>query len=140
VVLDMIGTGPLSRLVAEETARLGLERAVTLHGHLSNPYSLVGAADAMVLPSLSEGIARAALEALYLGVPCVLREADANAELILDSASGALFRHDDELSGVMLACALKSRDENRPRPCLLPPVFREQQAARRYLELIEQSS
>ncbi len=138
VSLDMIGDGPLRQQVAEEVARLSLGKVIRLHGHLSEPYHLLAKADAMVLPSLSEGVSRAALEALYLGVPCVMREVDGNGELLCTGYNGTLFRKDDELAEAMLSAARIGRDAPN-RVSLLPEAFRQHNAAKRYLELVEQN-
>jgi hypothetical protein len=137
VVLDMIGTGPLAPAVAAEVNRLGMQEAVILHGHLSNPYAVLADADVMVLPSLSEGMPRSALEALHLGVPCVLRAVDGNAELITTPQQGALFSHDVSLAEVVWSVAQCSRDRRDTRSSLLPARFRQSEQARRYLALVE---
>lgn len=136
--LDIIGKGPLHKSIEVEVAKHDLQKSVRLHGHLADPHLLIARADALVLPSVSEGISRAALEALYLGIPCVLRAVDGNAELIGQENSGTLFNHDDELAGSM-AVAAKQRRQLGRSSCLLPPAFRQHAAARRYLQLIDES-
>ena len=54
----------------------------------------------MVLPSFSEGVSRSALEALFLGVPCVLRDVDGASELIHDGINGYLFNENSELHSI----------------------------------------
>jgi glycosyltransferase involved in cell wall biosynthesis len=136
--VDLIGGGPLREQVEAQTRRLGLNGALRIHGFLKDPYPCLAGADAMVLPSLSEGISRAALEALHLGVPCVLRDADGNSELIRDGENGALFTDNQALADAMLRAARVSRDQPG-RKSLLPPAFRQEQAAGQYLALLEQS-
>jgi glycosyltransferase involved in cell wall biosynthesis len=136
--LEIIGSGPLTSVVGAEIARLGLQKAVVLRGQLSDPYRAIASADAMVLPSLSEGIARSALEALHLGVPCIMRDVDGNAELIRGDRQGALFHVDDRLSDAMLTIAQHARARVGPRESLLPVAFRQRTQARRYLDLVEQ--
>jgi hypothetical protein len=138
VVLDVIGAGPLGSAVAAEATRLGIRDSITLHGHLTTPYAVLANADVMLLPSLSEGMPRAALEALHLGVPCVLRAVDGNAELITAPEHGELFQHDRALADVVLTVAQRSRSLPRTRDSLLPPQFRQREQARRYLALVEQ--
>jgi len=138
IVLDVIGTGPLAAAVAAEVARLGLHESVILHGHLSNPYKLLAAADLMLLPSLSEGVPRSALEALHLGVPCVLRAVDGNADLITTGQQGALFEDARSLSEAVQSVAQSSRARSDTRSSLLPARFRQNEQARQYLALVEQ--
>jgi glycosyltransferase involved in cell wall biosynthesis len=82
VMLDVIGSGPLMEEMKTKVNQSGIHDRVIFHGQLADPFVLLSGADALVLPSLSEGISRAALEALFLGVPCVLREVDGNSEII----------------------------------------------------------
>ena len=93
----------------------------------------------MVLPSLSEGLSRASLEALYLGVPCVLRAVDGNAELIREGVNGTLFRETASLAGAMMATAAWSRARTGKRDSLLPENYRQQSAVRKYLALLERA-
>lgn len=137
VTLDIVGDGPMRAQVHAEIRRLGLDAVVTLHGHLRDPLPLVARAQAFVLPSLSEGVSRAALEALYLGVPCVLRNVDGNAEIIHPGVNGVLFDEDAALAGAMRRAGEISASRGRVPTSLLPPVCRQVEAADRYRSLLE---
>lgn len=136
--LDVIGDGPLHSAVGTEISRRGLRGAVMLHGQMVSPFPLVARADVMVLPSLSEGLSRAALEALYLGVPCVLRAVDGNADVIRPGVNGALFFKDAELTEKVIEVAAWAQRPERSRGSLLPDTCRQAFAAKRYLTLVEQ--
>ena len=86
------------------------------------PYSLLGRADAFVLPSLSEGISRAALEALHLGVPCILRNVDGNQELITPRVNGELFNNNPQVLPILTKMIEKPL---RVTHSLLPLGFRQ---------------
>ncbi|MCB1959399.1 MAG: glycosyltransferase [Rhodocyclaceae bacterium] len=135
--LDILGDGPL-RTPIERVAE-GLDPGmVTIHGHLSDPLPIVAAADAFVLPSMSEGVSRAALEALCLGVPCVLRQVDGNAELLHGDGRGVLFRSNDSLGAAMIDAARMGRAHAQAgKAALLPDEFRQAAAARQYLDLLK---
>jgi len=135
--LDILGDGPLRTPI--ERAAEGLDPGmVTIHGHLSDPLPIVAAADAFVLPSMSEGVSRAALEALCLGVPCVLRQVDGNAELLNGDGRGVLFRSNDSLGAAMVDAARMGRAHAHVgKAVLLPDEFRQATAARHYLELLK---
>lgn len=134
--LDMVGDGPLRPELEARSRSLTCSEAVVFHGHVSVPYGIVAAADALVLPSLTEGMSRSALEALFLGVPCVLRDVDGNSELLHGDDSGSLFHRDQDLAEVMVEVARRSRHA-ADKPNLLPASMRQSSSAARYRELVE---
>jgi glycosyltransferase involved in cell wall biosynthesis len=136
VKLDMIGDGPLREKISAMVVKNGLQEHVQLHGQVVNPFPLIAGADAFVLPSRSEGVSRAALEALHLGVPCVLRNVDGNAELLSNPMAGKLFSNDVDLSLAMIEAVSRSRTRSI-KSSLLPPLFRQSTAAMQYLQIIE---
>ena len=135
VRLDIVGEGPLRGQLEDAIAERQLSGRVMLHGQLREPYAELGQADVFVLPSLSEGTSRAALEASYLGMICVMRRADGNDELIAEGVNGQLFNDDCELSGAMLQAALLSRLSPAGQ-CKLPLSFRQTENAHRYAALV----
>jgi glycosyltransferase involved in cell wall biosynthesis len=138
VKLDLIGDGPLRESISAMVVKNDLQEYVHLHGQVGNPYPLIAEADAFVLPSRSEGVSRAALEALHLGVPCVLRNVDGNSELLSNPMAGQLFSSDLDLSRVMVEAATRGRTCSI-KSSFLPPSFRQSAAAMQYLKLIESS-
>ncbi len=138
VSLDIVGSGPLRAETESRISARRLQDIVRLRDFQDSPYAALGEADALLLPSKSEGVSRSALEALHLGVPCVLRDTDGNDELITHGVNGALFRDDQELVDAMI-CAAKLSRGLKARDSLLPAAFRQDEAARRYLELIDAS-
>lgn len=137
--LDIVGEGPLRTSLERLIVSRGLNNRIILHGQVADPYAIMAGADAFVLPSCSEGVSRAALEALHLGVPCVLRDVDGNAELLTEPNSGALFQRDEDLLPTMLKVAALARARSVPKS-LLPPVFQQSVAAGQYLTLLDQVS
>jgi glycosyltransferase involved in cell wall biosynthesis len=137
VHLDLVGDGPQRADVEERVRALGLGSDATLHGHRDEPYDILAHADVMALPSLSEGLSRASLEALYLGVPCVLRDIDGNAELIRDGVNGTLFHGDASLAEALARTAAWSRARKDGRGSLLPEPFRQRSAVQKYLALLD---
>ena len=137
VHLDFLGEGPLRSAIEERVRQFKLEDVISVHGKSDEPYDILARADAMVLPSLSEGLSRASLEALYLGVPCVLRAVDGNGELIRDGINGALFQENASLARAMATTAAWSRARTGPRESLLPETYRQQSAVRKYVALLD---
>jgi glycosyltransferase involved in cell wall biosynthesis len=137
--LDIIGEGPFKSYLESEIYRLNLNDKVRLHGFLNSPYDLISKSDVMVLPSLSEGISRAALEALYLGIPSVLRSVDANSQLILSGQNGELFIDELSLVNAMTRACQISRRKNLFLSSLIPKCFQQHYATKQYLDLIKSS-
>lgn len=137
VRLDAYGDGPLLSDLRQRARSMPVPDSVRFFGHVDDPCAAVSAADALVLPSITEGISRSALEALYLGVPGVVRDVDGNRELIQTGRNGAVFALDDQLAPAMLETARWSRARKGERDNLLPDAFRQSPAARMYMELLE---
>jgi glycosyltransferase involved in cell wall biosynthesis len=135
--LDAFGDGPLLSDLRNQARSMPIPDSVRFHGHVDDPCAAVSTADALVLPSFTEGTSRSALEALYLGVPCVVRDIDGNRELIESGRNGSVFASDDQLATAMLNTASWSRSRAGRRDNLLPDWFRQSRAAQMYLELLE---
>ncbi len=71
-------------------ATLGIAHAVLFPGSLANPYPLLKASNAFVLPSRSEGFSNALIEAMACGLPSVVTTVGGNAEAIEDGVTGYL--------------------------------------------------
>jgi glycosyltransferase involved in cell wall biosynthesis len=135
VSLSVIGAGPEEFNLRNEIKRLNLDNLVTLHGFLDEPSRLIAESDVLVLPSISEGTSRAAMEALFLGIPCVLRDIDGNHELISHGGNGVLYEDDRHLAVAMIHAGQLARNLGAVE-CLLPAQFRQDTASRKYLEII----
>lgn len=134
--LDIVGDGQLLTELEHYVKRYQIDDRVTFHGHLKSPYSLMAQADCLVLPSITEGVSRSVLEALYLGVPCLVRNIDGNAELITNGGNGYLFQKDTELSDLMIKTADLSRRLSSQRYHLLPDNCRQEANAQKLLGII----
>ena len=135
IKLDIIGSGPEENTLRQLIEKYQLCNEITLLGFKEKPMEVVSGADLFVLPSYSEGISRAAMEALYLGVPCILRESDGNAELIRDGENGALFSTDDELPE-KISSFINLRRLRGDSSSMLPEMFRQSNAIKAYLNLL----
>lgn len=135
--IDLIGDGLLRENLERLAEQLGVSGYIHFHGYQADPFPLLVQADCLVLPSLAEGLPRAMLEALYLGVPCIVRDVDSLQEVISDGRNGFLFRDDSELASTMVEAAQWSRKTLVGGENLLPPEYRQQGCAMRYLEIVE---
>ena len=134
--LDIIGSGPLEKSIRDLVSLYDLGSRIKLHGQVESPLFLLSQADAFVLPSLSEGVSRAALEALHIGLPCILRRVDGNDELVQPGVNGLLFEEDDGLLPAMRKLLSKS---NRRRKSLLPDGFRQKDESDKIVSYVEKN-
>ncbi len=92
VHLDLIGDGPLSKRLQETAVRLGIASRVTFHGAVTEErkWELLGAADAFVSSSLTEGFGIVFLEAMYQGLPIVATDNGGQTDFLLSGEHAIL--------------------------------------------------
>lgn len=86
----LIGGGLLFEELKEEIARNNLEGKVILEGEKANPYPFIKNAYLYVHPSYVESQGLSILEAMALGVPCVVTKSRGPCEFIRDGENGLL--------------------------------------------------
>jgi glycosyltransferase involved in cell wall biosynthesis len=84
------GRGQLETELKAEVKRLGLDGRVHFLGLRQDVARILALLDVFVLPSLSEGLSMAILEAMMAGKPVVATAVGGNPELVLDGKSGFL--------------------------------------------------
>jgi glycosyltransferase involved in cell wall biosynthesis len=89
-VLLIVGDGPLRGELEREAAACGLGRSVRFVGSQPDVTSFYLGADVFVLPSLTEGLSNALLEAMAAGLPVVASDVRGNREVVEDGVSGFL--------------------------------------------------
>ena len=136
--LHFVGDGPLYKKIHYLVKNDNLQKKVFMHGFQENPYAFMNNSDLLIIPSFSEGTSRAAMEALFLGVPIVMRNVDSNNELIKpEYNNGKLFNNDDELESIMISEGLKSINRGK-RFNLLPEKYRQINIKNQYLNLLKE--
>jgi glycosyltransferase involved in cell wall biosynthesis len=90
VSLILIGDGPERLKLTRQIHALGLASSVHLAGYISEPQRLLEEVDLMVLPSHTEGLPNAALEALLMDVPVLATRVGGTPEVITDARTGRL--------------------------------------------------
>jgi glycosyltransferase involved in cell wall biosynthesis len=99
--LVMAGDGPLLEPMKQLAARRGLGNRVRFLGSRKDVPALLAASDALLLPSRHEGLPRAILEAMSVGVPSIGADIRGTREL-LGSGAGLLVPPGD-VQGLALA-------------------------------------
>ena len=97
VRVDLVGAGDPVRNAETELRRLaeGLDADVRFHGDQDDVASFYQEADVFVLPSVSEGMSNALLEAMSYGLVALVSDIPENRSVIRDGEDGLLFRQGD---------------------------------------------
>jgi glycosyltransferase involved in cell wall biosynthesis len=88
--LDLVGDGGLTPHLRALAARLGVDDRVTFHGFQRDVESLLTRSDALVMPSLHEGLPYTLLEAMSLGLPVIASAVGGLGEVLRDGQTGLL--------------------------------------------------
>ncbi len=113
VKMLVIGDGP-ERVACERLAReLGLEDHVHFLGQRSDVALLLAAVDIVVMPSRSEGLGLAAIEALAAGKPVIAYAVGGLTEVIRDGVNGKLVTAGDRTAFVEALIAIVENERLR---------------------------
>lgn len=86
----LVGDGPSQAEYEAELARRGLAEHVRFLGYRYDVPELTAQADVLVLTSLKEGIPRAVMQAMAVGVPVVATDVKGTREVVRDGQTGFL--------------------------------------------------
>ena len=121
----VVGGGPLENELKRVINTQDMNDCIQMIGKVDDVYSYLRRSSVFVLPSLSEGTPRAAMEALANGNIIVLRDVANNADLLTVGETGFLFKNDrDLLTAMEDALVLSKKQQYRGRN-LLPQKFRQ---------------
>jgi len=93
--LVIVGDGVQAEALRQQVAAQGLQGHVVLAGQRSNVSALLGAFDVFALPSQTEGLSIALLEACATGLAVVATRVGGNPEIVVDGQTGLLIPPDD---------------------------------------------
>jgi len=91
----IVGTGPLEAELRAQATRLGLDGVVDFLGFRDDVDALYARTRIFVLPSSSEGLSIAMLEAMASGVPPVVTDVGELGSIVRDGETGRLFAPGD---------------------------------------------
>lgn len=91
----LVGDGPMRDELQAHAAALGIEARVHFTGARSDVDRLLPALDVFVLPSRTEGLSIALLEACAQALPIVASRVGGNPEIVRHGSTGLLFDSDD---------------------------------------------
>jgi glycosyltransferase involved in cell wall biosynthesis len=109
VRLDVIGTGPLLDALQDEARALGVADRVRFHGFQRDILDWIAHLDALLMPSLHEGLPYTLLEAMSLGVPVIASRVGGLAE-VLEQERTALLVEVGDAAGLADALARLAGD------------------------------
>lgn len=91
--VTIAGDGPLGSMLRAHVTALDIAAVVTFVGEVRDIPKLLTAHDVFVLPSRTEGLSNATLEAMAHGLPLILSDAGGNRDLVPDAVArdGASF-------------------------------------------------
>lgn len=87
----LVGEGPLEQELRELAMSMGIADRVILTGPRNDVAALLPAFDVFALPSLTEGLSIALLEASSAGLAIVASDVGGNPEIVHDGTTGRLF-------------------------------------------------
>ena len=88
--LHIAGDGPDRAKLVHLASELGLAHHIVWHGHVDDMQSIYQQLTLLMIPSRSEGLPNAALEAMAAGVPVVSTDVGGLSELVINGHTGLL--------------------------------------------------
>jgi len=110
--LAIVGDGPVLQSLQAESETLGIRQDCVFALSTNQVAEWLRAMDIFVLPSLSEALSNALMEAMACGCPVVASNVGGNPELVWDGERGLLFESGDADA---LASALQNLIEDDAR-------------------------
>jgi len=93
--LEIVGGGKMENELEELVKRMSLSDKVRIHGYQLDVSSFLRGFDIFALTSIYEGLSMSLLEAISIGLPCVVSDVGGNTEIIRNGINGFVFRSED---------------------------------------------
>jgi glycosyltransferase involved in cell wall biosynthesis len=112
--LHIYGEGPLKPLLERQIEASGLQGRVSLKGNTREPWKVMAGADAFAMTSKHEGFPNALLEAMGVGLPCVVTDCPSGPrEISADGRDALLVPLEDNHGLVEALASLMGNEELR---------------------------
>ncbi len=136
--LTLIGEGAMKAELMHLIEGQGLKGRVSIKDDVSQSKPYFGAADAFLLPSLSEAMPYTALEALACGTPVIaMRSAGGIADVVAMSGKGV--KTAATFEGFIDAMkAVKAQSKDKYAQSLLPKAFAQESARQAYNDVLKE--
>lgn len=112
--LDIVGEGPDQPMVQGIADLLGISGRLVWHGWQEDPWSVIGTATSLILPSDHEGFGLVLVEALARGIPVIATRCAGPLEIVEPGINGWLF--DPGASGQLEILLGRIVDRSEPLP------------------------
>jgi glycosyltransferase involved in cell wall biosynthesis len=110
--LVVVGDGPRRQELHEMLSSFGIDDSVSMVGMQPAVHDYYSAADIFVLPSDTEGLSNALLEAMACGLPCIASRVGGALDVIAEGENGTLFDAGDAAQlAARIRDMLNRRDE-----------------------------
>ncbi|MCC5853721.1 MAG: glycosyltransferase, partial [Alkalimonas sp.] len=111
LVLLLVGDGPERHNLEQLASQLNISKRVIFAGFKSPATDYMALMELFLLPSLSEGTSMTLLEAMSLGIPCIVSDVGGNPEVVVHGLSGVvLARNDCKSLRNVISSLLRSSD------------------------------
>lgn len=87
-VLNLVGGGPMEKMLRAWAEDMDIEELVVFHGQQENPYRFMKNAELLLLTSFHEAAPMVLEEARCLGLPVMTVQTTSSNEMVLESCSG----------------------------------------------------
>jgi len=115
VTVTICGDGPQRPAIEQLAARLGIAQRVVFAGSVSDVWSRIKAADAVVTLSRFEGCSNVVMEAMACGTPLIVSDIAAHRELLEEQSASFVSCDDAAQAASAIQAILLDRDAARAR-------------------------
>ncbi|MBU0800854.1 MAG: glycosyltransferase [Alphaproteobacteria bacterium] len=135
--LTILGEGPERDNLTRQIKEMSLESHVSLPGHSNQPWAVIAAADAFLMPSRWEGLPNAALESLACGTPVIATHESGGIGEIAKYTKGSDLQVVTGMDSFISAMdKIVPSQHKTARPSLLPDNFHRDNVQRRFVDII----